>query len=264
MNDILCDSNQSIARWSSSKTLQLLKWFSLSQKGGIWKSPKNRKRFKNSIAKRPFFIIRLSLWCPSSISVGSLRARTRGNSTLVISKGSSTLPTKPFSHLKTQRKTQYKFNYQLCTNFAVALRQWRTDALFQKFQLISVFISSTADFVQTYQKHIFNQVKLSFGYVCHNHLIPIMWKFCHFLNSDTQHFCLIQAKQPKLYSLKTFRDRRRLCRKETFPAILEKISTSPCLRMSSKVIWYLFSKSTTWWLPSGWLEKSWPKNHLVT
>ena len=142
--------------------------------------------------------------------------------------------------------------------------QWRNDALLQKFQLITIFISSTADFVQTYQIHIFNQVKLSFGDVCHNHLIPILWKFCHFLNSDTQHFCLIQAKQPKLYSLKTSRDGRGLCRKETFPAILQKISTSPRLRMSSKVIGYLFSKSATWWLPSGWLEKSWPKNQLFT
>ena len=140
-----------------------------------------------------------SLWRPSSISVGSLRARTRGNSTLVISKGYSALPTKPISHLETVLNTRYKYSCRLCTNFSVVLRQWRTDALFLKFQLFTVFILGTAYFVQTYQIHVFNQLMLSVGDVCQKHLTPIMSKFCHFLNSYTEQFCLIQVRQPKLF-----------------------------------------------------------------
>ena len=47
-------------------------------------------------------------------SVGSLRAQTRRNYILESCKGNSTLPPKPFCHLKTQRDTQYMNTLSLC------------------------------------------------------------------------------------------------------------------------------------------------------
>ena len=54
--------------------------------------------------KRAFFIIPSSItsWRLPSISVGSLRARTRRNFILESCKGNSALPPKPFGHLKIQ------------------------------------------------------------------------------------------------------------------------------------------------------------------
>ena len=51
---------------------------------------------------------------PTARSVGSLRAQTRRNSILASCKGHSTLPTKPFGHLKTQRERHYMNTHNLC------------------------------------------------------------------------------------------------------------------------------------------------------
>ena len=72
--------------------------------------------------KRPFYIIHATLWRLPPAAVGSLRARTRRNSILESSKGHSTLPPKPFSHLKINerpsRGTLYKHPVSPTTSVA--------------------------------------------------------------------------------------------------------------------------------------------------
>ena len=94
----------------------------------------------------------VTLWRLPSIFVGSLslglRTRTRRNSILESCKGHSTLPPKPFSHLKTQRDTHYMNTHNLCGS-AFGNGETIMNVLFQNLQLFAGLLSSTGDLVQS-------------------------------------------------------------------------------------------------------------------
>ena len=151
------------------------------------KCNENLKSVKKDLkTKRAFFIMCVTLWHLPPVYVGSLRARTTGrrNSILESCKGSSTLPPKPFRPFRSLKNSVRHKLYEHPQPLWQSIREWRTDALFQNLQLITLLQgpSSTADLVQTYQKPIGYQVMFFVDAICQQYFIPILRKFHHFLS----------------------------------------------------------------------------------
>ena len=133
----------------------------------------------------------VTLWRLPPVYVGSLRARTRRNSIVESCKGHSTLPTKPFSHLKTQWDLHYMNTHNLCGSAF-----GNGEALFENLQLITGLLLSTGDLVQTYQEPIGYSVMFFVDAICQQYFIPILQKIQHFLSHKQSFmFSFMQSNQ---------------------------------------------------------------------
>ena len=142
----------------------------------------------------------ITLWLLLPVYVGSLRARTRRNSIVESCKGHSTLPPKPFGHLKNQRDTHYMNTHNLCGSAFGNGETMRSFRIFSHHTAPFKHWRPSSNLPETYW--------LLSNVLCWCHMSTIFHshpsKISALSKSHTKLYVLLHTKQPKFYCWKAF------------------------------------------------------------